>query len=552
MLCGDLWVSNGTQLELEVSVDGSTIQIAPGDNREVGRFPAGAVELVAKRKSDGLELDRRTVVFQRTQTHVYNVLGASPVVLSTIRYSVAASSGGGTPPTETSLCGTDFLASHVDFVFTDPPRTIQLEKRSGELLRTALALQPGGYTSCLRSLASQPIAAATLAARLASVFEQPEARANLSWFAALLYARHGDASTALALANVQLQTDDSMEGHRSYQGVLKVLGRQWQAKETYRTRFEAERGERNAYLYARLLPSKEAMGVLQPWASGEDTWVHRALLWQHAVVGDFDDVLKEAQWCLSRLPPNDELRPLCIEERARARVGKGEAGLALTELEEIYEKVPRLDFEAAILIDRVALKAERKPRFTPFAKLPQEAGDQAVFRNFYELTRGGPPSKHNGDARIFTVLDEGRTNPRHALQLIDTQPDGLRYVGAELAGLLLGEGLRTRERSVSRKLHNLLPPSFPLEDLEAWVLDGEERVDFSDFDEHMRAALYFARGRRLESIGEREKAEVLYRKVRATDLLDGLAVRALAEWPTPERSSEGVLERVDNLVLPRQ
>ncbi|MDP1830056.1 MAG: hypothetical protein Q8L48_42730 [Archangium sp.] len=552
VLSGDLWVSNGTPLEVEVSIDGSTFLIEPGANQEVGRFGAGARELVTRRKRDGLELDRRTVIFQRTMTHVYNVLGAAPVTLSTIIYSTHNPINGGTPPVESSMCGNDFLSSDVHYVFKEPPRSIQMEKRSGDLRKVVLSIDPGGFTRCLQQLGPQPSLAAAFAARLAPVLEDAGARASMAWFAATLYAREGDAPTALALATPLLEGDDSVETHRSYQGVLQSLGRDWQAKQTYRLRFEGDRSETNAYLYARLLGSKEALALLEPWAKGSNPWVHRSLLWHHGVLGQHEAALEESEWCLAHVDAQDVQRPGCLEQRARALVGLGKASLAMTGLEDEYEKFPQLTFDVALLLDRVARKAERKPRFATFARLPTRGTDAAIYRLFYDLSLGGPPPKNNSAYRGFTVLEEARTNPRQALERLDADAEGLRYVGQELATLLLGEALRTRQRSASRKLYNLLPPGVPLADLEAWVRDGEERVDLSDFEQTSRAAYYFARARRLESLGEREKADVFYREARQADLLEGLAVRALTDWPGPERVNEGVLERVEGLVLPVQ
>jgi hypothetical protein len=546
-LSGDLWVSNGTPLELEVSAGATTITVAAGANLEAGRFPSGTLELVARRKRDGVEIDRRTVVFRNTETHIYNVLGAAPVRLNNIVYSTSKT---GTPPLETSLCGNDFLATTVDYVFTEPPSSIQMEKGSGEIHKKGLTLEKGGFSNCMMTLLPQPTLEAALTARLSRAVDDPLLRANLTWMAATTYARLGDAPAALALANPQLAADDTMEAHRSYQVVLQALGRGKEAREKYRLRVEAAPSAANAYLSARLLPAKEARALLEPWAKGDDGWVHRGILWQNVVLGDFVAVLAEVDWCLSHTDEADEHRAFCFEARARARVARGELSLALSELEEAWSKAPQLDLATAILIDRVAAKAGREPGRATYPRLAK-SGDAEIFRGYYDLTRGGAVSSRTTYPG-FKVLEEARLSPAHALELLDATPEGVRYVGQELAALLLGEALRTGQRSASRKLQNILPPSIPLAELEGWIRDGDESFDASDFDEVARAAFFLARGRRLESLGDRKAAEVLYRQVHEADRLDGLAVQAMAKWPPPAAANAGVLERVDGLLLERR
>lgn len=543
-LSGDLWVSNATPVDLEVSVGDRTLFIAAGQNLEMGRFGSGPRELVARRKADGVEIDRRPVVFNNSRTHVYNVLGAAPVLESIIEYTTS-SVDNGLPPIETSLCGVDFKSLNAEYVFTQPPSSISMPKDTHQLRHTALSLQNGGASTCLQILSPQPKSSATLATRLANAAEDPKFKRGMSSFAAVGWARLGDAPAALAL----LGTDDSVETHRERQTIFKALGRQPEALETYRRRFEADRSALNAYLYARLLPAEEAHGVLLPWASSDEPWVHRALLWQAAARGDFDEVLTETERCLAKTPDADEDHLFfCVEERARARVAKGQAELALTELEDAFEK-ETIALETAILIERVALKTIRKPRFSPLSKL-QRGSEPDLFKAFYELSVGLAASTPVA-FRGFAVLEQARTDPGAALVTLERAPESARYLRPELTILLLGEALRIDQTGASTMLHSLLPPSVPMADLAAWVRDGVE-LDLTDFDEPTRAALLLARGRRLESVGDSQLAEAMYRRVRAADGLDGLAVRALKSWSGPAPDVTGALERVEGLQLERR
>ncbi len=90
-------------------------------------------------------LERAVVVADsRSSAVVYNVLGAAPVVEALIHYSQAERAGDRKP--DMTFHGGQRLSviDDIDYVFTEPPKTINAERSSGEIVKRVLLDAKGG------------------------------------------------------------------------------------------------------------------------------------------------------------------------------------------------------------------------------------------------------------------------------------------------------------------------------------------------------------------------------------------------------------------------
>ncbi|MFZ5446034.1 MAG: hypothetical protein ACOZQL_38940 [Myxococcota bacterium] len=545
----DLFVVNGLPVAVTVSAEGTTQRVAPGEHMLLGTFGAGALEIRAF-DPDGREFDRQVLLLNSSERAFYNPLGAAPLRLRAIVYTQSPSPLD-EPIDDIILCGSPFFSRSIDFVFTAPPRSLSMAKGEHRTTRTAIDLAEGAYERCISELAARPNQAVEFVRRLAPLFDVEERR-QLEWTAATFYARAGETQKARALARRLLdEAPEDVEAHRGWQGILRLIGEQATAREQYRARFAERHDVLNAYLYARLLEPAPSLAVLSEWADGDDPWVHRSLLWNHATLGHHDDVLRETSWCSAHADQLEaRMLELCVELRALALVAKGDALTAHEELTARYKNVPRLSVEQAILLERVAKRANTKPLIDTASRAA--TGASVIPMRRYLGLAVDPLKPGVGGEQDFDLLVLSARRPQEALALLEQRPRTASYLTNEAAMLLFGEAARTGRSTalgiLSANLRNLdEPPSRVAE----WVLHGGDDFDLSNLVANERTSLLLARARRLESQGDLAAAEKLYRQLTTIDPLEGLACHALRNWPGPEptKELEGTLERSETLRL---
>lgn len=552
---GDLWIVNGLSEPVEVRIDGEVMLVDKESYLKAGTFRAGPRELVTL--LGGREIDRRTVMLSRTE-NLYNVLGAGPVVIDPIVYTTHDNTE--TVQEGTPHCGIDFEVVNVSWCFREPPSTIDMPKGSSRQVRSVLRLRLGGLARCLSSFGSAPLKGAELAERASRAL--PDGT-RLSWIAANMYAQGGEPQRALDLVAPLMAKNDDVDSHRMYQTLMTRLGRRAELLSQYHARFDAHHDATTAYLYVRLLPPREALGVLPAMLAEypDSELLHRLHAWNADFEGDREATLAEGEWYRAHAGPEDPLRDLWLELEARALVALGKAPQALDLLEAALAGAPEYSLHQALLVDRVAGRARRAPKAVPFKKLARSRGskDEPASEYYYTLLLGGhtahpPPSLANPMKTRFGPLALGSESPDRALASLKAMPEaGANYLSVELAYLLLGEAWRLGDEPAARRLEAVDFWGKDFAALKHYVLEGGSDDVLSDLAPEERAGLMLARTRMLDSTGKKKDAALLVARLHKVDPLEGLAVLAAGRWPpvtpAPEPSASWRLELREDIVL---
>ncbi|MFT3706246.1 MAG: hypothetical protein QM817_01140 [Archangium sp.] len=531
LVSSTVWAVNGLGFPIEVEVNGTRLRVEPDQAVNFGNYRRGTTEFVT-RSIDGRELERRAQQVTERNT-IYNPFGAAPVAAVHTTYVSSSSSLASEPATLALYCGTLFVGTRSEDVFIQSPSNVSVSSLGRAVTRESITVLAGGFRRCVRELEWQR--AADLLLELAGVFDGDEAR-SLKWLAARLLAGGGNRLRARQVAESIMGGSPGFDDHRSYQSVAKSLGDTTPLIARYRERYEADRTSANLFLYARLLPAAEAWPLVEQLESDEEP-LHRVRLWAAVNLKRFEDVVAEARWCLA----NGTGRDFCAEQGARALVSLGKAEDALRLLESRVGSEP-IDTELAINLSRTADVAGKKPEFDPLSRLARAATEQRLVT----LLKGDPsPAAAFDDPFGIVVL--AQTDPGATLTKLERDPGLSLLFSRELTALLTAEALRNHKVGLASRLGGFLAFGVSLQTLQRWILYGEGDLALDDLDQNVRAAVWLARARQLEALGEDREAQAAYREVGKTDVLHGLAFRALSKWPPPPQTKldEGTLDRVE-------
>lgn len=530
---GDLWIVNGLPVPVEVRIGGQVVQVGKETYLKAGTFRSGPRELVAL--LGGKEIDRRTVKLA-SDANVYNVLGAGPLVLDSVIYTTYQSSE--PQPAGASRCGVDFDAPHATWYFQQPPSSVDMPKGSSREVRSVLRLDNGGLGQCLSQLARTPLQGADLASRAARALPDSE---QLLWVAANMDVQGGEPQRALDLVGPLMAKTDALDNHRMYQYLMTRLGRRDELLGQYRARFQAHDEPTTAYLYARLLPPRQALAALPAMlaAHPESEPLHRSLAWNAHFTGDLETASAECEWYRAHAVPDDQVKDVWLEQEARVLVARGKARQALELLEAALAGAPQYSMRQALLVDRVADRARASPKVAPFKKLARQPGstDEAYFEYYYTLLLGGrtarpPPGLGDPASTPFGALALSSEAPDRALASLKAQPDARpSYLTEEVAYLLLGEAWRRGDEVAARQLAAVDFWGGDFGALKRYVLEGGSEDELSDVRPEERTGLMLARARVLESVGKKKEAAQLVARLALVDPLQGLAVLAARRWP---------------------
>jgi hypothetical protein len=130
------------------------------------------------------------------------------------------------------------------------------------------------------------------------------------------------------------------------------------------------------------------------------------------------------------------------------------------------------------------------------------------------------------------------SSPGAALGLAGSADPGvLQQLPDSITLLLLAEAWRTGNGAAAGKLtpRDGGINGAPLVDIQRFLLDGTLGDDLPFIGDEELAALWFARGRRLQGAGE--PAEEAFKRAAALDVLHRTATRAMAKWQALSPSS---------------
>ena len=540
-----VWIVNGLDVPAKVEIDGREREIA-AQGKESERLSGGLHE-VRVRSAFGEVLEERTIDVQpMNDAAVYNVLGAAPLYIQKVVYSSSSYGQNNNAPNAVEvLAGASFITRDgVEYVFEQPPQTIQVKSRGQSIVKWMLGLAPGGATSTLNYLANQGKLADTLRLTRALVATKPADIEFLGYALYLVDAIEGLESALVFARELRDQAPDVLERHLHYQSMMRWAGRSDAVREEYRER------------YAKNQNSPMA-GVLLYRVEKEEDGAARALL--DSLVQRFPDDVLVIEWAGRRA----FLEGRYSESAALFAKLEGAPRQIRIADEHAHALVAmkRID-DARALIRRLA-SAQKAPdafiRMT-YAKLGRLSGaDARTSLDTISTSAAGPKTSDTSEGAIsawaLSAIGENVSSAETAgiqdkptRSAIDIQlaaardpgaaweacaaapPAALRRLDLKVAVLLGAEFARVGDMRMAERLlgprEELGLPSSRLFD---YVLSGVEHPDLKYLNPEIRAALAMVRARKLAE--SNQEHDELWDRAGRDDVLQGIVTRAMTNWP---------------------
>lgn len=533
---GTLHILNGLDVPVVVAVNGRTVAIG-AHSQSLVMLPNGAY--LARTTTQGGKLVERAVVIadSRRDAVVYNVIGAAPLLDVRLRYTAAARSDDNAR--DVTFHGGRRLAviDDLDYVFTEPPKSISGEKSRGDIVKHALMAPPGGATmttSYLLFSGDRAADAVELQRRLVRLDATPIRTLNFMSEAAWMAYGGEEAVVPLLAPSVRLAppSDDDVaaryllsSGCRYACDDVRRLVGGFPGADTLPRKLSLLRGLGEADMrravaemaaqhpdHLDVIRSRAWLALIDgKWAECSDLYL-RAMKGPY---GDFD--VEELAWCLQAQGKHHD----ALAQAARVADSGGEAA-----------------WLGAITYAQLAA-AGKEPPGTYIDKLEQDQAQRAatkgvwlgVFDRKVEMPREGALADALGIAAA--AIESAESGIGHA----KTKPAAVRGLPGVL-GLMLGGELARRgdlygaERVLDANRGLRLPTNAIID----YVLRGTVHPLLFRLDPESRAGLDFIRARRLEQLGQ--DSHLLYDSVRKHDLLSVWVHRLMDAWAAPERKNE--------------
>lgn len=311
-------VVNGLDVAVETTIGGAHVGVGPGGVRSLE--VASGRNHVSTRTAAGEVVEELDVdAPSGTDLVAYDVLGAAPIRVTEFWYVADGAPQPAEPRFEDHLGEPFVVRDGVHFLFETPPRQIKMSG-SSEMRRRAFVLD-GGWRSCVAGLNARDdwARAGDLACRVALLEGTDEA---IAFAAEIVFSR--SAEQALQFSEKALtRAPDSIEAHRAWQSAMERLGRNDEVRAKYKTMYEkAPESARAGYLYARTLPRKEALALLDPLVNAhpDDPWCRRAIAWNQLTSRRFAEAADHFQK-LGEIDPSTTA--WTFSHRVQALVGAG-------------------------------------------------------------------------------------------------------------------------------------------------------------------------------------------------------------------------------------
>ncbi|MHB8877170.1 MAG: hypothetical protein ACYC8T_26025 [Myxococcaceae bacterium] len=548
-----IYVANGLNAPVEAHVALEVVMVQPGGVAYVGRFFSSEVPISAR--MDGVEIEKDVVRPSRSTANLYNVLGAAPVVASSIVYTDQRdSSQERSAPNGAALCGNVFMPLHADDVFEDPPKTVSMPKNSKAVTRTWVHLDGDGrFPGCLTQLSGSPAKAGALALRLADHLPGMD---HLYLTAARFFVEAGEAERGLSLLRKRAQTSDEPADHRQLRALLTSLGRRAEAIELSRRAYEADPDSERGYLYAEVLPPGQTLPIatrllaLHPESEG----IRRTLAWALFDSHREHEALAHTRWFFAEEGRAPQHVRSWTDLHVAALVAEGGFDDAVRFLEEQASG----HLEDELLLARIARVSQRQPTVAPEELALEGVSHQGreFMKAYFRLRLGEPTVLEPPELRQvppLTILSKALNRPDSAVRAAEAlTASEANTLGGEATALLLGEAWRTSNERAAQRLVSTQMPFLDVAPLRRFVLTGEGAEALYAVFPDERSAFWLARARVLEAKGDPGAAAALLEVERAGPV-PGLARRAAVTWPTvlprPAAPTDMHLEIRGDLVL---
>lgn len=526
----DVYLANGFEEPLRVSVGGSTREVPP---RQVVSFsvPVGTQQgravTLRGTEVDALELN----VASGSGVVAWNIAGAMPVYLASVVYSESPSDDDEKKYPTTVFCGQRLVQlGSVDYILTDPPESVDLPSKGSRVVRTRLGVatseQPP-LQMCFQYLmgknqTGQALPFTEAAARL-SGWGKDEAERALQ--AALVA---GPAEFFRVTRAWRDAHPEEADAHRTYQWAAERSGQLDSLKAEYAERARKEPDSSMAqYLHARLLRGAEGARALEQLVERfpKDVNLLRAATHGRYLAGNWEGTTQ--LWERLRAESAEEAAEV-IEAQTTALVALGRHEEALALLSDVFKAEKK--HTRAECAELYALVAERLRGAKPDVLIAEMEREVEGRELGWLRVRAHLPVKEDLTLPASRLMQVIGKDPKQALKLA---PDVAleEYSAMTKAGwaLAFGEAVRTGAADSERALAGApFLGAQDLEELRRFVRGERVSLDENEVTPEIRAAAYFIRSRNASlPADERQR---LVEQARKEDRLHGTVTEAIASW----------------------
>jgi len=524
-------VLNGFPEPIHVTMGTATLDIPPG-GRQVADLPVGTVQGKASVAS-GLQVDQQQIrVKSGGHTLLWNVAGASPLVLASIPYTAGStdtSTSKGTPPV--IYCGQPVVSlTDVDFRFVEPPSSVSMPKGSKLVIKKLLTIAPthgkAGIDLCSSYLlgtgkVKEAVTLLELSGRLSGwSSETVPALLAASW--AL------DPDHAFPLAEEALKAKpDSVLLHRVYQTMVSYRMPETDLVARYRARAEATPGSADAqYLHVRLLRGPDGLQAVRAASARfpDSPDLLRLLVHAEASSGHWKQA-QDAWQRLAKLAP--EHAGDVVDDGVIALVAQGRVPEARSRLDQGFEGWDGSAQARAAVLDARLASLSRASDGERLVRKVEGSTQDAVLR----VRAGLPGALESAPASALerfqrAVLKDPSLVPSLAASL---ESGDVAHLSQAEWGLAWCECARLGNQACRRNLErSLRETAYELSGVAAFVRGEASSLETLMLDPTLRVAALVARSR-LPSLGNDERAQ-LVADARRADWVHDQITDALPAW----------------------
>ena len=533
---GKLHIVNGLDVAVTVEVGGHSVAIDPQSQSLVVR-PNGPYLATTKTKEGKLVERAVVIVDSQPDAVVYNVLGAAPLLDVRLRYSVGPKLGD--EARDVNFHGGERLAvvEGLDYVFTEPPKSISSQKSGGDIVKRALLLPPGGSLSTTTYLlgADRAADAVELQRRLLRLNATPIK--TLNYTSESVWAAYGGEEAVVPLLAPIVRTSAITEDDVPARYLI-AAGCRHSCDDTRRIVTSATPPGslvRRLTLLRGLGEPDMRRAVAELSAEHSDQPdVVRARAWLALLDGKWSECA-ELYLRTSKSPYGD----FDLEELATCLHAAGRHDEALAQAARVADSGGEAAWLGAVTYAQIAA-AGKETAGTYIDKLEQDQAARAatkgvwlgIFDRKVEMPRAGSPL-----ADTLALAQAAAESSDAGIERARAKPAAVRGLPMVL-GLVLGAELARRGDMVAaeRVLDANRGLRIPASALIDYVMRGTVHPLLFRLDPESRAGLDFVRARRVEELGQ--ESHLLYAAARKRDLLHGWVHRLIGAWAPPERKNE--------------
>ncbi|NOK38114.1 hypothetical protein HMI49_33435 [Corallococcus exercitus] len=543
---------NALDTSVMVTAGGEQFSLSANEHR-VRPMPIGPLD-VDVRSGEATLAHETVFVTDEGGLFVYNVLGAAPLYVATVRYERDDAPVSSSEPSTLVVAGTPFLrAGRIDYVLTDPPQRIEMRKEDGRYTtRLHLGQAPGGWASSYGWLMTnhQTAKAARLAEDVWRALPETPGAENAAFVSRMVLAREEGLLASLAMTRARRDAQpDNADAQRAWMYDMRRAGRNDEVRAYYQAQLERHPDSVvMAVMLARAEPEPAGTERLEALVRGHpgELLPRRALAVRYARLQRWADALP----LLDAMEQGDPDYSRYQETHAEVLVALGrraEAARRLSErlLQASSEKEPP-DLEDvqlyAKLVGHASQDGKENSAMRQLVAWAQKDRPEGQVARWLAASLGQPP---DADASRTAPDDAVATAVRVLLALAE-EPEfaarasahvdflAFRHVGTEAGMLLAAEFERLGDAALAVRMLDVSGVDLGYGELRD-VLSGKLPVEaLTTLDWGERAALHLVLARQLDARGANSKAA--YARVKKELLLPGAVAIALEHWDRPKPS----------------